>query len=184
MPNKVKSEDTPEYNVDMKQKEKEALAIALAGKKAMAQERKENGVIELALEYLETRLCSYPIKLSTPDNVRDYLTLELAQDKTESFCILFLNNKHHLVKFERLFHGTIDGCSVHPRVVVQKALEYNANAVILAHNHPSGNPEPSAADKHLTTRLTDALALIEIQVLDHIIVGNTNTFSFAERGLL
>jgi DNA repair protein RadC len=97
---------------------------------------------------------------------------------------LFLDNRHRVLKYEELFRGTIDGCSVHPREVVKAALYTNAAAIIFSHNHPSGIPESSKADISLTKRLTEALALVDIRVLDHIVVGGVETVSFAERGLL
>jgi DNA repair protein RadC len=109
---------------------------------------------------------------------------ELRDRPFEVFCCLFLDNRHRLIAFDELFRGTIDGASVHPREVVRQALQRNAAAVILAHNHPSGVAEPSQADELITHRLKDALALVDIRVLDHLIVGDSRCTSFAERGLL
>jgi DNA repair protein RadC len=100
------------------------------------------------------------------------------------FCVLFLTNRHRVIAFEEMFRGTIDGATVHPREVVKQALRLNAAAVILAHNHPSGVSEPSRADEAITRRLRDALALVDIRVLDHLIVGGSEITSLAERGLL
>ena len=100
------------------------------------------------------------------------------------FACLFLDNRHRLIRFEELFRGTIDGASVHPREVVRQALAHNAAALILAHNHPSGVAEPSGADRQITRRLVDALALVDVRVLDHLVVGRGEAFSFAEQGLL
>ena len=97
---------------------------------------------------------------------------------------MFLNNQHQLIKDEILFSGTIDGASVYPREVAKRALELNAAAVIFAHNHPSGHPEPSSADRAITKRLSGSLELFDIRVLDHIVVGGAETVSFAERGLI
>jgi len=119
-----------------------------------------------------------------PASVRDFLLLHLAHRQREVFACLFLDNRHRLISYEELFFGTIDGASVHPREVVRVALRHNAAAVILAHNHPSGVPEPSAADQRITDRLKEALALIDVRVLDHFIVGGTDSVSFAERGLV
>lgn len=102
----------------------------------------------------------------------------------EVFAVLFLDNRHRLIAFVEMFHGTIDGASVHPRVVVKRALELNAAAVIFAHNHPAGIPEPSQADEMITLRLREALGLVEIRVLDHVVVGGGRIVSFAERGLI
>jgi DNA repair protein RadC len=122
--------------------------------------------------------------MSNPANAARFVQLALAQEKNEHFAALFLSTQHHLLRFETLFTGTVDGASVYPRVVVQKALEHNAGAVIFAHNHPSGECEPSLADRQITRRLTDALALIDVRVLDHFVVSRNSYVSFAERGLL
>lgn len=122
--------------------------------------------------------------LSNPEDTKAYLMARLRDVPHEVFSCLFLDNRHRVIKFEELFHGTISGSSVHPREVVKRALGYNAAAVILAHNHPSGVAEPSAADKALTTRLAQALDLVDIRVLDHLIIGDGVVVSFAERGLL
>jgi DNA repair protein RadC len=100
------------------------------------------------------------------------------------FTCLFLDNRHRVIECEELFRGTIDGASVHPREVVKRALQLNAAALILAHNHPSGVAEPSQADQQLTRRLREALGLVDIRVLDHLVVGDGEAVSFAERGLL
>ena len=122
--------------------------------------------------------------LSNPRQTRDFLRLQLATHDHELFAILFLDNRHRVIEFVPLFRGTIDGASVHPREVVKEALARNAAAVILAHNHPSGIAEPSQADEIITARLRDALALIDVRVLDHIVVTGDDSVSFAERGLL
>jgi len=136
-----------------------------------------------ARELLATRF-KPGTEMTNPGAVRDYLVAHLAETAHEVFACLFLDNRHRLIAYRRLFLGTIDGCSVHPREVVKRALHHNAAAVILAHNHPSGVPEPSKADIALTKRLKDALALVDIRVPDHIIVGGAEAVSFAERGLL
>ncbi|MGY8820250.1 MAG: RadC family protein [Pseudomonadales bacterium] len=119
-----------------------------------------------------------------PDAVKDYLSTKLVGFEHEVFAALLLDSKHRLLKYVELFRGTIDQASVYPREVVKEALRANAAAVIFAHNHPSGNPEPSQADKVLTQRLKEALALVEVRTLDHIVVGGEATVSFAEQGLL
>lgn len=121
--------------------------------------------------------------LSSPQDTRAFLTLQLRDAPSEVFACLFLDNRHRVIAFEELFQGTIDGASVHPREVVKRALHHNAAALILAHNHPSGVAEPSQADQRITHRLKDALALIDVRVLDHIVVGD-EVVSFAERGWL
>ena len=122
--------------------------------------------------------------LCSPAQTRQYLRLQLASEKAEVFCCLFLDNRNRVIEFKRMFHGTIDGASVYPREVVKQALDHNAAAVIFAHNHPSGIAEPSQADQHITQRLKSALELVDIRVLDHIVVGDGETVSLAERGLL
>jgi len=122
--------------------------------------------------------------LENPDLTRRYLVSRLRHLPHEVFACLFLDNRHRVISYEELFRGTIDGASVHPREVVKRALHHNAAAVILAHNHPSGVAEPSRADMQLTRRLVDALALVDIRVLDHFIVGEGNGVSLAERGCL
>ena len=122
--------------------------------------------------------------LGNPRHTREYLQLELAPREHEVFAILFLDNRHRVIDFVPLFRGTIDGASVHPREVVKEALSRNAAAVILAHNHPSGVAEPSQADELITHRLRDALALVDVRVLDHFVVTGDSIVSFAERGLL
>lgn len=122
--------------------------------------------------------------LSSPDRTRDYLRLRLIDRKAEVFGCLFLDNRHRVIEVNELFQGTIDGASVYPRVVVQEALALNAAAVVLFHNHPSGVAEPSFADEAITKRLKDALALVDIRVLDHFIVTAGESVSFAEHGLL
>jgi DNA repair protein RadC len=122
--------------------------------------------------------------LANPRATRDYLRARLRDRDHEVFCCLFLDNRHRVIAFDEVFRGTIDGASVHPRDVVKLALARNAAAVILAHNHPSGIAEPSQADELITGRLRDALALVDIRVLDHIVVGDGACVSFAERGLI
>lgn len=122
--------------------------------------------------------------LTSSGSTRVFLRSRLRDLPHEVFACLFLDNRHRVLAFEELFRGTIDGASVYPREVVKAALRHNAAAVILAHNHPSGVAEPSRADTRLTERLRDALSLVDIRVLDHVIVGEGEPVSFAERGLL
>ena len=123
-------------------------------------------------------------KISDPRACREFLQVRLKRQQREVFGCLFLDTQHRLIEYEELFFGTIDGASVHPREVLRRALELGAAAIILVHNHPSGAPEPSQADCRITSRLVAALALVDIRVLDHLIVGDTTVTSFAERGLL
>ena len=143
------------------------------------------GVVALALKYIEDqwRSAGSPC-LSDPKASADYLKLRLSQYPYEVFACLFLDNRHCVIAFEELFKGTVDGCSVHPREVVRACIKHNAAAVIFAHNHPSGNPDPSAADRALTQRLKQALVLIDVRTLDHVIVAGDKTMAFAERGWL
>ncbi len=122
--------------------------------------------------------------LTSPAETRHFLQAHLRDRRSEVFCALFLDNRHRVLAFEELFQGTIDGASVHPREVVRRSLEHNAAAVIFAHNHPSGVAEPSRADETITRRLRDALALVDIRVLDHIVVGDGEMSSLAERGMI
>ena len=121
--------------------------------------------------------------LTSPEDSSDFLKIRLSALEHEVFAVLWLDNRHRIIAFEELFRGTIDGASVHPREVVKAALGHNAAACIVAHNHPSGICEPSRADQSITARLKDALSLIDVRVLDHIIVGEGTT-SFAQAGLL
>ena len=121
---------------------------------------------------------------SSPAAVKQYLQAKLAGLECEVFTVLFLDTRHRLIEYAEMFRGTIDGASVYPREVVKQALRLNAAAVIVSHNHPSGNPEPSTADRALTQRLKDALALVDVRILDHIIIAGMSTVSFAERGLI
>ncbi|MFA7095497.1 MAG: DNA repair protein RadC [Gammaproteobacteria bacterium] len=140
-------------------------------------------VLEMARRHLHETL-QRGDALSSPDDTRRYLTARLRDYPHEVFACLFLDNRHRVIHFAELFQGTIDGASVHPREVVKQALAHNAAAVIFAHNHPSGIAEPSRADESITRRLKEALALVDIRVLDHIIIGDGETVSFAERGLI
>ena len=122
--------------------------------------------------------------LGSPADTRRFLLARLRDYPHEIFACLFLDSRHRVIEFSEMFRGTIDGTSVHPREVVKQALALNAAALIFAHNHPSGVAEPSQADYHLTHRLRDALALVDIRVLDHIVIGDGYTISLAERGQL
>jgi DNA repair protein RadC len=139
--------------------------------------------LELARRALREGLSSRDA-LASPQAVRDYLRLTLARRDHEVFLVLLLDAQHRVVTSEELFRGTLTQTSVYPREVVKCALKHNAAAVIFAHNHPSGVAEPSHADEILTRSLKAALALVDVQVLDHFIVAGTRTMSFAERGLL
>ncbi len=122
--------------------------------------------------------------LTSPDLTREFLSVQLGPYEHEVFAVLWLDNRHRVIAFDEMFRGTIDGASVHPREVVKACVKFNAAACIFAHNHPSGVCEPSQADMRITQRLKDALALIDVRVIDHLIVGEGPACSFAERGLL
>lgn len=149
-----------------------------------ARTTREDQVIEEALLILERRVFSRGPELTSPGLVAEYLQVLLAQEEHEVFGVVFLDTKHRVLTFEVLFHGSIDGASVYPRQVVKRALAHNAAAVILTHNHPSGCTEPSQADRTLTLHLKEALALVEVRVLDHFIVGEGRPTSLAEYGWL
>ncbi len=138
---------------------------------------------EIARRQLSETMRAGP-SLASPRITRDFLSARLRDLEHEVFCCLYLDKRHRLIQFEELFRGTIDGASVHPREVVKLALQRNSAAVIIAHNHPSGVAEPSHADELITQRVKEALALVDIRLLDHIIIGDGAAVSFAERGLL
>ncbi|HHF2982427.1 TPA: DNA repair protein RadC [Vibrio alginolyticus] len=141
-----------------------------------------NELLERAAEALATKY-KREGTFTNPTNVKEYLKLKLGAHEREVFAVMFLDNQHQLISFEELFFGTIDAASIYPREVLKTALNHNAAAVIFAHNHPSGTAEPSQADKRITQRLIDALKLVDIRVLDHIVVGE-DCVSFAEKGLI
>lgn len=140
-------------------------------------------VLEMARRHLGESLQRETV-FTEPGAVRQFLVSRLRDLPYEVFACLFLDNRHRLIEYRELFRGTIDGASVHPREVVREALTVGAAALILAHNHPSGVAEPSAADRQITDRLRQALALVDIRVLDHFVVGDGELVSFAERGLI
>jgi DNA repair protein RadC len=140
-------------------------------------------VLELARRSMGRQLEQRSL-FDTPNRVKDYLRLQLGKRQHEVFAVLFLDAQHQLLKMEEMFRGTLTQTSVYPREVVKRALEMNAAAVVFAHNHPSGAAEPSRADEFLTQTLKSALALVDIRVLDHLVVGHGEVVSFAERGLL
>jgi len=139
--------------------------------------------LELGRRYLAEPL-ERGVPLDNPDKAGQLLTARLRGLPYEVFACLFLDNKHRLIAFEQLFQGTIDAAAVYPREVVRRAMEHNAAAVILAHNHPSGVAEPSQSDHAITRRLVDALGLMEIRVLDHLVIGDGGWVSLASRGAL
>lgn len=136
-----------------------------------------------AVGLVESRL-SRGLLVSAPNVAADYCIAQLAPELSEVFAVMFLDNRHRLIEFKRLFQGTIDSAHVYPREVVKAALACNAAAAVLTHNHPSGLAEPSDADRQITARVVTALGLIDVRVLDHIVVGGLEHVSFASRGIL
>ncbi len=139
--------------------------------------------IKVALSAIRQTLSNGNVMESSRE-AQNYLTLKLAAEPDEWFGVMYLTNQHHLISFERLFRGTVNASHVHIRVIARKALELNAAAVILAHNHPSGVAEPSGADQTITTRIKEALEIFDVRVLDHFIVSPGQSCSLAERGWL
>jgi DNA repair protein RadC len=140
-------------------------------------------VLELARRVLAEQLAAKPT-IESPQQLLDYVRLHLGSKPYEVFAVLFFNVQQELLATEELFRGTLTQTSVYPREVVLRALHHHASAVVLAHNHPSGSVEPSAADKALTSKLGAALALVDVRVLDHVIVSRDSALSMAERGLV
>jgi DNA repair protein RadC len=139
--------------------------------------------VELAKRHLHEEMRTGS-PLTTPQATHRYLQAQLRDRPYEVFCCLYLDNRHRLIAFEELFRGTVDCAQVHPREVLRQALLHNASAVIVAHNHPSGVLEPSPADDFITRRLKDLLELMDVRIVDHIIVGDSRCYSFAEHGLI
>lgn len=140
--------------------------------------------IKRALTLLESQLREPGVSFTSSSSVRDWLRLQMALLEREAFMLLWLDNQNRLIAHETLFKGTINSTEVHPREVVKSGLKHNAAAAVLAHNHPSGQAEPSHADRQITKRLKSALTLVDIRLLDHLVVGGMDVVSFAERGWL
>ncbi|WP_372870902.1 DNA repair protein RadC [Shewanella sp.] len=161
--------------------------MSLTSKATSLQGDYQERVIREAISILEARYQDHSAKTSvftSPALVKDYLKLRMAAYEREVFAVLLLDSQHRLIACEELFFGTIDAAAVYPREVVKLTLSRNAAAVIFAHNHPSGIPEPSAADRRITERLVNALATVDVPVLDHLVIGQVDVVSFAERGWL
>lgn len=141
-------------------------------------------IVTSALRCLETQLRNTSEMFKSSQEVCSYLKLQLAKEQNECFAVLFLNNQHRLLAFEKVFHGTINEVTVYPRVIAKKALEHNAAAIVLTHNHPSGECAPSKMDKEITQVIWSILRIIDVELLDHIIVSSSKTYSFAEHRLL
>ena len=138
--------------------------------------------IRRAINLLDKYLRQPGISFTSSTAARDWLQLQLAGQEREVFMVLYLDNLHCLLESETLFAGSVNHVQVHPREVVKSALRFNAAAVVLAHNHPSGDPEPSKADRQLTDRIKEVLGLVDVKTLDHLVVGQDGIVSFAERG--
>lgn len=168
---RVRNEEVATYDVDP-----EAISLDLINR--------ENEVVREAMRIIRSRLRNPGELLTSPALVKTYLTLQMASLEHEEFGAIWLDARHAVIAITDLFRGTLTQTSVYPREVVKAALARNAHACIVYHNHPSGNPEPSSADERLTSSLKDALSLVDVRVLDHIIVAGDKTCSFAERGLI
>ncbi len=140
-------------------------------------------VLELASSIIENKIRTTQV-LTNPDLTREFLKMKMCHLEHEIFGIIFVDAQHKVIEFKEMFRGTIDSASVYPREVLKEVLALNAAAVILTHNHPSGIAEPSEADRRMTTKLKNALAVIDVAVLDHMVVGLNEVVSFAERGWL
>jgi DNA repair protein RadC len=165
--NQVRSEDSPLYAV-----EKSTYPLAAS----------EDEIIAKALTILESRVCN--TAMLSPQNVQDWFRLRSAHLEHEVFSVMFLDAQHCLIECEDMFRGTATQCGVYAREIAKRALQLNASAVVVSHNHPSGSSEPSQADVKLTVSLKNALAMIDVRVLDHIVVANGGTFSFSATGVL
>ena len=141
-------------------------------------------IIQSAKRILESRLRTFGVAFASPDLVKDFLLIQLSALEAERFDVLFLNSQNKLIEHIPMFFGTIDGASVYPREIIKKALALNSSALIIAHNHPSGTLVPSQADKNITKKIKDAAELMDIRLLDHLIVGGMDTYSFAENDLI
>lgn len=166
---KVKNEDCAAYGVTVDH-----------GKRCQ-----DDKIIEQAIKILEGRMRKHGEAMISPQTVKDFFRLKLAELEHEVFVAIFLDAQNRLIEYSELFSGTLTQASVYPREVVKAALKHNAAAVIFAHNHPSGEVKQSRADETMTSALKDALALVDVKVLDHIIVGGMAApLSFAEKGLI
>jgi DNA repair protein RadC len=145
---------------------------------------RECGAIDRALEIVGRCLRDPGVLMADPDAVKQYVRLQIGAESIEVFCVMYLDAQNRAIAFDKLFTGTLTQTSVYPREVVRAALAHGASAVILAHNHPSGNLQPSRADRALTLNLIEALALVDVRVMDHVIVGNRAALSMAETGQL
>jgi DNA repair protein RadC len=165
-------------------KRRRAVAQAKEPEPIAARELSGDELIQAAIAELESRFNRNGPIFKDPNGVKDFLRLKIGGLEHEQFSVMFLTNRHQLIAYDELFRGTINAANVYPREVVKAALKHNAAAVVLAHNHPSGNAEPSVADVSLTDRLKSALGLVDIKVLDHMIATPSGIYSFAEKGAI
>ena len=147
------------------------------------EEQEQQSIVELAIKVLESKVEAKE-QLQGSQDVKKFLRLKMADYKREVFAVLFLDNHHRIISYEEMFQGSINTCNVYCREIVKRALEFNAGAIILAHNHPSGLAEPSPADIHITKTIKDILNIIDVRVLDHLIVGEMGVVSMGERNLI
>lgn len=137
--------------------------------------------LELGRRYIKEKIDKKNV-LTCPEDTREFLLTKLRDRRQEVFACLFLDTKHRIISYEELFHGTLDSSEVHPRVILEKTIYFNAAALILCHNHPSGNATPSHSDMEITKKIISALSFIDVRVLDHLIIGDAEMVSLAERG--
>lgn len=140
-------------------------------------------ILEAARNVIQSKLVKGEA-FTSPEAVKEFLVMKLGGFEHEVFSIILMDNQHKVISYLEMFRGTVNSATVHPREIVKTALAANASAVIISHNHPSGFPEPSGSDRAITKRLKDALELVDIRVLDHIIVAGLESVSFAERGII
>lgn len=141
-------------------------------------------VIEEAIKILDQTVVDRGLGLTNPNMVRDYLRLKLEKEEREIFSVLFLDNQHRIIEYNEMFKGTIDAAAVYVREIIKRGLEINCAALIISHNHPSGESKESLADRNITERIKQAADLVDIRLLDHIIIGSGEMVSFAEKGII
>lgn len=173
------------------------MAVSLSGVTPVSQEKpmhlvntatssfeSDTTIIEMAKQILQGRMKVLDVTFNSSQSVKDFLSLDLATEEREVFAILFLNTQNKLIEYRRMFLGSLKSVEIHPREIVRAAMELNAHAIILSHNHPSGYSEPSEEDRRVTSQIEKAAKLLELRLLDHVVVGKGSTVSFAERGWL
>jgi len=158
------------------------IASAQAGEYITTRPVNEIDILAMAKQLIQRKYQRGRV-ITKPEDAAEFLPFKLAEQEYESFWVMFLNNQHRVLAFEEMFRGTVDQSSVYPREVVKRSLQLNAVALIFAHNHPSGNTEPSQSDISITDRLKQALQLVDIKVLDHFIIAGDSTVSMTEKGL-